>query len=291
MNAMIRSLAWGCAGLTALACSDFHGVGFSHGTPGSSDTVAIPDTVFLPEDTVLLPGGYASKDTLYDYDFIVRPGRSILLTLRTADYGVLDSLALLASFASDESLNFVFKDSTDQSRTLRSSTTLQGDRIRQDLSVLLRPNGLYTLRWRWPDSATASRMLIALGASEKSKFDYWASHSLYESSSLPSTCANDVLARYSNWCPLPVFAGDRLEISFSGDAVLGAYLFTGAGLEEYLSSQGAVLSSALYNRANNGDSFTLDISTTDTLYWVVANPSVNDLNFTDSLLASQKIVF
>lgn len=278
---IFATVAWLCG------CSDFYSAGASYGVPqaASGDTVRT-DTVYTSEDTVSIPGAYAFTDTLWEGAFVVRPGRVLTILLETGGYSAADSVALLASFASSDSLIFSVLDSTGGAKKFSRTESRQGDNYRQDLKVPVQSSSLYALSWAWPAGSKKSQALVALAYSPKSLGNVLSRYEIYESQALPGRRPMRIDSSSWSWQVFPVMADDRVTVAVMADSTLEAYLLTSAAMESFFLKP-SVPAQTLYNRTNDGDAWEFDATEADTLYWLLHNPTKSALEFQDSLLARQ----
>lgn len=274
---LVRFLGFGCLAtlLGVVSCSDYQGVLVGHGVPSRQ-----VDTVQVPSDTVALPVGFRVLDTLVSKDFTPRAGWEMRLALSLSATKV-DSVALLGSFASEDSLRFAVTDSVGKVLPLGYSYAKQSDRHRQDLRVALLPANRYQLRWVWNGNPGDSRGLVAVGYSPAITGKMVTSYSLTENWLAPSRTTK---VRASSWAysPVPVYAGDSLYCRIVADSTLEAFLVNSAVFADFmLSPQDPA--QFLYKRSAHGDARKLSYPTADTLYWLLHNPGTQALNLTDTL--------
>jgi len=266
-----------------MGCTEFHGVGVTNGSSPQKDTVLVS------EDTVILPTGYGVIDTLLFDDLVVRPGRLLRLHVSTTNFSGATSVALLASFASSDSLAFDWRDSAGVLQEKTLSSTLQGDNFRQDLKAPLLSTTSYGLSWNWPMGAKTCRALIALGYSPANQPDPLSRFSLIESNSLPVNRLRSMDANTIRWVSLPVFNGDSIKGTILAASTIDAHLLTRAQMDEFKKDWSLSPGQSLYSRSRDGDTIRLRSTVSDSLYWLLSNSSNQSENFVDSILTWQTI--
>lgn len=261
--------------LVFLSCSDYQGVLVGHGVPSKE-----VDTVQVPSDTVALPTGFRVLDTLVDHEFSPRAGWEMRLAVALSATTV-DSVALLGSFASEDSLRFVVNDSAGKVLPLGYSYTKQSDRYRQDLRVAMLSGNRYQLRWVWNANPGDSRGLVAVGYSPTVSGTLVSKYILSENWLAPAR-ATKVKAGSWVYATLPVYTGDSLYCRIAADTTLEAYLVNSAVFANFLLAPQAP-TQYLYRRADHGDSRKLKAAVADTLYWLLHNPAGQTMDLLDTL--------
>lgn len=276
-------LAASCAALMCwCGCTDFYGVGLGYGGADSRDTVLVP------QDTASLPSGYSHYDTLFSSDFNVKPGRKVTLSVQTGDFAG-DSMAMLASFVSNALQTFSLQDSSKKALSFALSQGVQDSSVHQHLLGRLEPKSRYTLSWVWGQGMLSSRGVLAVGYSPASATGALADYTLVESQALPPRRPQELEDSTWIWQLMPVLAGDTLTVSLAADTALKAYVLDQAGME-YFSRNMRAPTATLYERSLQGDSVHIRIERSETLYWLLHNPSTKAIPFKDSLLSQQRLL-
>lgn len=274
--------AYGAALMCWCGCTDFYGVGLGYGGSESRDTVLVP------QDTVSLPSGYGRYDTLFYSDFQVKPGRRVTFSFFTGAFAG-DSVALQASFVSNGLLSISLQDSSEKPWPYALSQGVQDTSVRQILLSKLEPKVLYTLSWVWGPGMFNSRGMLAVGYAPAVATGALSSYTLVESQALPPGRPHVLENGTWTWQLMPVLEGDTLTVHVAADTALKAYVLDGAGMD-YFNRNMRAPTATLYERTRQGDSAHIRIERSETLYWLLHNPTAKELSFQDSLLSRQSLL-
>lgn len=275
-------VATGAALVCWCGCTDFYGVGLGYGGADSRDTVLVP------ADTTSLLSGYSHYDTLFSSVFKVKPGRQVTLSVQTGAFAG-DSMALQVSFVSNGLQTFSLQDSSKNPLPFALSQGVQDSSVRQHLLVSLDPNSRYRLSWVWGPGMLSSRGVLAVAYAPASATAALADFTLVESQALPADRAHELEDSTWIWQLMPVLEGDTLAVRLVADPALEAYVLDQAGMD-YFNRTMRAPTATLYERSRQGDSAQIRIGKSETLYWLLHNPSTGAISFKDSLLSQQSLL-
>lgn len=269
-----------------VGCSDFN-LGYS---PGGNprpivyvhDTLV--DTLIVPSDSVIVYGRYAFKDTVLNESFSLRSGNYLELRIHPEWSSTVDSLNGFGVAVSSDSLLVRFSQN-GSAFALPDEVRYQsaGGLDRYEVAQSLLENQPYRIRWMNPTVRDADVDL-----------QYLHGYSSLDSLVQPSTTfelveCRDIVFRsrkviHGNsyvWEKFAVLEGDSLWGNMQLEEELQAYILTSTDMEALLNT-GAV-GAGLWSSQQGEFDFTLNIEQADTLFYLLENPTPDDLEISDTL--------
>lgn len=269
-----------------VGCSDFN-LGY---TPGGDprpivyvhDTLV--DTLIVPSDSVIVYGRYAFKDTVLNESVSVRSGNYLELRIQPEWNSDVDSLNGFGIAVSSDSLAIRFSQggsvfTLPQEIVYKSAGGLDRYEVLQSLNA----NQPYRIRWTNPTVRDAEVDLQFLHgySSQDSSVKPSTTFDLVECRDIALRARKVVFGNAYAWEKFAVLEGDSLWGNMQLEDGLQAYILSSSDMETLLNT-GAV-GAGLWSSLQGDESFELTIEQADTLFYLLENPSSDDLEISDTL--------